>query len=191
MLKVSILRNKTELQKIPAAAGYYKWWCEKAELDVILNALDVKPVDVQQAIERQDDLFCVYVGIAAKESVRARLNWHVNDKHTASRVKSGTLSTLRQSIASIVANNQFDKEATDSFIDKLHVEWFCIDSPIKSAEAKAKLYSVERNLLFDRLRILNIKDNLHPLAEPIKFKLKMLRKNSKIIAKRQGDKKCY
>ena len=184
MLKASTLRNKTELQKIPAAPGYYKWWCEKAELDVILNALDVKPVDVQQAIERKDNLYCVYVGIAAKESVRARLNWHVNDKHTASRVKNGTLSTLRQSIASILANNQFDKEATDSFIDKLHVEWFCIDSPIKSAEAKAKLHSVERNLLFDRLRILNIKDNLHPLAEPIKFKLKLLRKNSKLNVKK-------
>lgn len=184
MLKASTLRNKTELQKIPAAAGYYKWWCEKSELDVILNALDVKPVDVQQAIERKDNLYCVYVGIAAKESVRARLNWHVNDKHTASRVKNGTLSTLRQTIASIVAKNQFDKNATDSFIDKLHVEWFCIDSPIKSAEAKAKLLSIERNLLFDSLKILNIKDNFHPLAEPIKFKLKLLRKNSKLNVKK-------
>lgn len=184
MLKASTLRNKTELQKIPAAAGYYKWWCEKAELDVILNALAIDFSDIQQAIERKDNLYCVYVGIAAKESVRARLNWHVNDKHTASRVKNGTLSTLRQSIASVVAKNQYDKEATDAFIDKLYVEWFCIDSPIKSAEAKAKLYSVERNLLFDRLRILNIKDNLHPLAEPIKFKLKLLRKNSKINAKK-------
>ena len=184
MLKASLLRNKEFLNKIDAAPGYYKWWCAKPELDVILNALGVDFSDIQQAIERQDDLFCVYVGIAAKESVRARLNWHVNDKHTASRVKNGTLSTLRQSIASIVAKNQFDKDATDSFIYKLHVEWFCIDSPIKSAEAKAKLYSVERNLLFDRLRILNIKDNLHPLAEPIKFKLKLLRKNSKLNVKK-------
>ena len=184
MLKASTLRNKTELQKIPAAAGYYKWWCEKAELDVILKALGADISDIQQAIERKDNLYCVYVGIAAKESVRARLNWHVNDKHTASRVNNGTLSTLRQSISSIVAKNQYDKEATDAFIDKLHVEWFCIDSPIKSAEAKAKLYSVERNLLFDRLRILNIKDNLHPLAEPIKFKLKLLRKNSKLNVKK-------
>ncbi len=191
MLKASTLRNKTELQEIPAAAGYYKWWCAKPELDVILNALGANLSDVQQAIERKDNLYCVYVGIAAKESVRARLNWHVNDKHTASRVKNGTLSTLRQSIASIVAKNQFDKEATDSFIDKLYVEWFCIDRPIKSAEAKAKLHSTERNLLFDCLRILNIQDNHHPLVEPIKFKLKLLRKNSKIIAKRQGDKKCY
>lgn len=184
MIKASLLRNKEFLNKIPAAAGYYKWWCEKAELDVILNALDVKPVDIQQAIERQDDLFCVYVGIAAKESVRARLNWHVNDKHTASRVNNGTLSTLRQSISSIVAKNQYDKEATDAFIDKLYVEWFCIDSPIKSAAAKAKLHSIERNLLFDCLRILNIQDNHHPLVEPIKFKLKLLRKKSKINAKK-------
>ncbi len=183
MLKASTLRNKTELQKIPAASGYYKWWCAKPELDVILDAPGIDFSDIQQAIERKDDLFCVYVGIAAKESVRARLNWHVNDKHTASRVNNGTLSTLRQSISSIVAKNQYDKEATDAFIDKLYVEWFCIDSPIKSAAAKAKLHSIERNLLFDRLRILNIKDNLHPLAEPIKFKLKLLRKNSKLNAK--------
>lgn len=184
MLKASTLRNKTELQKIPAAAGYYKWWCEKAELDVILNALAIDFSDVQQAIERKDNLYCVYIGIAAKESVRDRLNWHVNDKHTASRVKNGTLSTLRQSISSIVAKNQFDKEATDAFIDKLYVEWFCIDSPIKSAEAKVELHDAEQSLLLDCLRVLNIQENHHPLAEPIKFKLKLLRKNSKINAKK-------
>ena len=179
MTKASTLRNKENLNAIAAASGYYKWWAARPELDVILNALGVSFNEVSSALETNEDLFCVYIGIAAKGSVRARLNWHVNDPHTALRVKNGTLSTFRQSIASVVARNQYDKDATDSFIDKLYVEWFCIDKPIKSAEAKFELRDMERRLLMEHLRVLNIQENKHPLAVTIKSKLKQLRKISK------------
>lgn len=179
MTKASTLRNKENLSAIAAAPGYYKWWAARPELDVILNALDVSFNEVSSALETSGDLFCIYVGIAAKEPVRARLDWHVNDPHTASRVKNGTLSTFRQSIASVVARNQYDKAATDSFIDKLYVEWFCSDKAIKSEEAKIELRDVERRLLLEHLRVLNIQENKHPLATLCKKTLKALRKQSK------------
>ena len=179
IVKAIELRNKENLQKIKKAPGYYKCWANRAELDVILNELNVKFNDIKSSIETQSDKFCIYVGIAVKESIRDRLNWHINDKHTENRVKHGTLSTLRQSIASIIAHNQYDKKATDDFIDKLEVEYFFNEHPIKSANAKNELTGIEKALLQEYLRILNIRDNNHPCAKEIKKELKRLRKISK------------
>ena len=179
MIKAISLRDKTELNKISSLPGYYKWWASKSELDVILDALNVHFCEIKNALEIKDGLYCIYVGIAVKESVRDRLNWHVNDKHTASQVINGTLSTLRQSISSIVVMNQYNKGATDSFIDKLYVEWFYSNNLIKTEAAKNELHEIEKHLLDEYLRVLNIQDNHHPLSSSIKLKLKLLRKKSK------------
>ena len=179
MIKAEELRDKENLKNIAEKPGYYKWWAERRELDVILRELQVGFSDISSALEGKDGLFCIYVGIAAKESVRARLNWHVNDRHTESQVRNGTLSTLRQSIASIVAHNQYDKSATDAFIDKLYVEWFYSENAIKSETAKSELHDIEQTLLAEHFRILNIQENRHPLSEKTKTALKSLRKQSK------------
>ena len=179
IVKAIELRNKENLQKIKKLPGYYKWWAKRTELDVILTELNVKFDDVKSSIETKSGMFCVYVGIAVKESIRDRLNWHVNDKHTESSVKYGTLSTLRQSIASIVAHNQYDKEATDNFIDKLEVEYFFNEHPLKSTNANIELTDIEKRLLQEHLRVLNIRDNNHPCAKEIKKELTRLRKIGK------------
>ena len=182
MIQASTLRNKDELKKISNVPGYYKWWAAQSELDVIIKELNINFSDIENALELKDGLFCIYVGIAVKESAHARLDWHVNDKHTASQVLNGTLSTLRQSISSIVVGNQFDKEATNDFIDKLYVEYFYCNEPIKSETAKISLHETEKKLLDEYLRVLNIQENHHPLSMPIKTALKELRKQSRIKA---------
>lgn len=181
MIKASSLRKKEILNSISSLPGYYKWWGSRSELDVILNALNVHFSEIENALEIKNGLYCIYVGIAVKESVRTRLNWHVNDKHTSSRIRNGTLSTLRQSISSIVAGNQFAKDATDSFIDKLYVEWFYSNNPIRTDAAKNELHQIEKQLLVEYLRVLNIQDNHHPLSTSIKTKLKELRKEAKQV----------
>lgn len=180
MIKASSLRNQEELKKISSKPGYYKWWASRTELEFILTSLDVSFSEIEKALEVKDRLYCVYVGIA-KKSMRERLNWHINDPHTSSRVKSGTLSTLRQTIASIISHNQYDKAATDSFIDKLFVEYFSLDSQIKSDTVKKELHTIETNLMAEYLRILNIQDNHHPLSRLTKKKIRHLRKESKKI----------
>lgn len=178
MIKASSLRNHEELKMISSKPGYYKWWASRTELELILTSLEVSFSEIEKALEVKDGLYCVYVGIA-KKSMRGRLNWHINDPHTSSQVKSGTLSTLRQTIASIKSHNQYDKAATDSFIDKMFVEYFYIDSQIKSNAVKTELHTIEINLMSEYLRILNIQDNHHPLSRLTKNKLKQLRKESK------------
>lgn len=180
MIEAEKLRNKAVLNNVSVRPGYYKWWAKKAELDVILSALNAETPEITAALEEKEGLYCIYVGIAVKESLRKRLDWHVNDKHTASKVKNGTLSTLRQSIASIVAHNQYDKKATDAFIDKLYVEWFESKNAVKSEAAKEEIENIEKGLINGRyLRPLNIRDNKHQTAASTVKQLKKLRKESK------------
>ncbi len=179
MTQAREFRKKEALLTVEDKPGYYKWWAKRPELDVLLNGLNVSFAEVGQALEEKDGMFCIYVGIAVKESVRNRLNWHVNDPHTATQVKNGTLSTFRQSLASIIAHNQYDKESTDSFVDRLYAEWFYSGHPVKSEEAKEELHDIERRLLSEHLRLLNIQENKHPLAKPIRKKLSALRTASK------------
>ena len=87
MILARDLRKKENLLAIENKAGYYKWWAGASEFEIILKELNVDLETIKSSVEIKDDLFCIYVGIAAKESVRDRLNWHVNDSHTASRVK--------------------------------------------------------------------------------------------------------
>lgn len=179
MIQAVKLREKHELLKINDSPGYYKWWACDREFNLILNTLKINLTDIRNAIEIKNGMVCIYVGIAEKESVRKRLDWHVNDKHTESRVYKGILSTLRQSISSIVAHNQFDKIATNNFIDNLFVEWFYIENPITSNKTHTELHQIEYQLLTEYFRILNIRDNHHPYAIYTTKKLRLLRKASK------------
>ena len=175
------LRNKDNLRAIPAdKPGYYKWWAQKDNLQTVLDRLEMDFDAVKHCLEVKEGYFCVYVGVAIKESVRARLDWHVNQIHNPTNVKCGTLSTLRQTISAIVGQNMMDTVATNDFIDKLLIEYYLVDLPIKSQEAKETIGKWEKDLLNgNTLYLLNIADNHHPLAP--KQALKQLRKSAKQI----------
>ena len=147
-----------------------------------LKRIENKPVKlkaVESVIEKEDNLYCIYVGIAAKESIRDRLNWHINQGHAWSAVKSGTLSTLRQSISSIVAKNQRAEGETNRFIDKLKVEYYQKkDGEIKNKNTEKELLDKEKSLMEKYLYVLNIKDNMHQLAPKTTAPLGNLRKYS-------------
>lgn len=180
-VKASCLRDKNNLVSIPSCPGYYKWWADRATLQIILDRLDMRFDDISSQLEKQGDVYCIYVGVAIKESVRARLDWHINQKHTYTPVKCGTLSTLRQTISSLVGSSMADENATNDFIDKLTVEYFLSEHPIKSVAAFDEIHTIERQLLSSQyLFILNIQDNKHALA-PTK-QLRELRKQAKIKA---------
>ncbi len=170
------IRNDFKMDNNP---GYYKWWASKKEFNLLLDKLDIDFESIKDSIEIKDKWYCIYVGIAVKESVHNRLNWHVNDTHSESKVKHGTLSTFRQTLSSILSEDQSDKLATDNFIDKLIIEYCLFDYPIKSIEAKEEIEAIEKELLQKNLYILNIKENYHEKAKPIRKKLTKLRKKGK------------
>ncbi|SHJ04648.1 hypothetical protein SAMN05720471_1151 [Fibrobacter sp. UWP2] len=173
-----------KLNEIENRPGYYKWWANKKDFRMILSKLgaDFDTIIRENVVECFDEFYCVYVGIAVKESVRSRINWHVNDKHDKKRVEKGYLSTLRQTISSIVANNQLAKKETNDFIDRLKVEVFYSNYEINSIEAKTEIEKIEKDLIQAKLRVLNIRDNEHPSAQSMKKTLQKLRKESKAKA---------
>lgn len=178
--EAKLLRDKVNLNEISNdKPGYYKWWAKEEDIIELFKGLKFDFLDYKNFIEKRNNWYCIYVGVAIKESIRDRINWHINDKHTESAVRSGWLSTLRKSIASIIAKNQYDKETTNDFIDKLKVEYFEIDFSIKSEEAKKEIGVIENNLINKYLRLLNIKDNYHNKATDIKKELRRLRKEAK------------
>lgn len=176
------LRDKSALAKMPDCPGCYKWWAKEKEFRQLFSVLDLSYDDVVGFVEQEDGLYCIYVGEAINGSLKKRFDWHINQKHTLSNVKSGFLSTLRKSISSIVAHNQMSEEATNVFIDTLLVEPFEVKVPVHSAEARATISKMEKEMINSNLRILNIRDNKYEGCKPIKKKLMALRKEAKAAA---------
>lgn len=183
MIKACELRKPEVLATVPGdKPGYYKWWAAEPEFRFLAEKLGADFDECAGRAEKKDGLFCIYVGDACRKSLRKRLNWHVNEKHTTSKVKYGTLSTLRQSVSGIVAGNQMDKKATDDFLDKLYVEWFPVDLPV-SAESKKPVDDIETNVINEHFRILNGSKNHDGLFKnKIRRSLTAIRKAAKVKA---------
>lgn len=183
----SDLRNKENLKKMPNnMPGYYKWWAPKKSLELLLNSKYLKNNYLKKLLPylttstyKGKKYYYIYVGIAVKESIQSRLDWHVNQHHTKSSVESGFLSTFRQSISSLVAFNQFDEIVTNEFIDTLLIEYYPINLPIKSNEAKEAIEKLEKTEISNHVLPINIKDNKDAMVKDFLKELKVLRKSSK------------
>lgn len=111
------LREKSE-GSVPDVSGIYKWWVPKKSLKIILDTLQLNMKDVENGIEKKEgqDLYCIYVGQADSLDVRLKGN-HVNGRGK---------STFRKSVEAVVKKvhgNQDVEKITNSFIDKLKIEY--------------------------------------------------------------------
>lgn len=181
------LRKKESLYKVPNdKPGWYKWWAPKKTIVKLLDSkyLDknylscLLPILEHKNIEGEE-YYYIYVGIAVKESIRARLNWHINTHHTESSVKSGFLSTLRQSISSLAKKDQYAEEETNKVIDTLIVEYETINLLMKDNKTKEKIKKIENSEMEKYVLPLNIQGNKNPNIQYFKKELKKVRKNAK------------
>lgn len=168
------LRDKNVLKEIPKdRPGYYKWWATEDDVIAILDKLGVSHTEAIDNMNKKEFFgevrYCIYIGIAVSESLKSRLNHHVNGANIE-------VSTLRKTLCGL-----FGTTHINAFIDRLVIEYFPSDNAIKSQEAKEELHNIERAHLKDNLYILNIQENNHPLASAPKKKLKALRKQAKKI----------
>ena len=181
------LRNKEKLCEVSNnMPGWYKWWASKKSLELLLNSKYIKNKYLENilpslTVKKFDGIeyYYIYVGVAIKESIRSRLDWHVNQHHTKSSVESGFLSTFRQSISSLTAHNQFDEITTNKVIDTFIIEYEPIDLPIKSKEAKEKIERIENTEIMNHVLPINIKDNKNLIVKDFLVELKKVRKESK------------
>jgi len=189
------IRLKEHLIKIPNnKPGWYRWWCPETELKRLLNSKYISKKYLEKIMShltkkeiKGRTYYYVYVGVAINESIRDRLNWHVNQHHSKSSVESGFLSTLRQSLSSLVAGNQYDEIATNNFIDKLIIEYTSINLSIHSKEAKYEIETIEKNEINSNVLPLNIRDNKNKLIINYLKELSICRKQSKINNKSENE----
>lgn len=181
------IRNTEYLCSIPKTMpGWYKWWAPKKALKMLLDSPYISKKyfsDLLSSLTTKNigntTYYYIYVGVAIKESIRDRLDWHVNQHHTKSSVESGFLSTLRQTIASLVAGNQYNENATNQFIDMLIIEYYPVNLPIKSNKAKEKIEFIEKKELSNNILPLNIRDNKNKTIKKYLTELSSVRKHSK------------
>ena len=155
------LRSKEGLASVSGdQPGWYRWWAPEPALRLLLGKYydGLEPSLTRGAGELEGYRY-IYVGVAIKESLRKRLNWHINQKHSVSSVKCGALSTLRQSISSLVGTSQGDKEATDNLIDMLTVECHPVELAIRSDQAKNEIGRTEASEMSQHVLPLNLKSN--------------------------------
>lgn len=180
-------RNKEKLKTCPNdKPGYYKWFAPKESLEKLLNSsyIEGKYLELfmpNLSTKEIDGVtyYYIYVGVAIRESIQRRLDWHINQKYRISSVESGYLSTLRQSLASLISGNQYDEVGTNKFVDSLVVEYYPVEAKIKSKRAKNYISKIEQKELKDNLLPINIKDNKNKLVGDYLKELKWVRKNSK------------
>ena len=176
------LRNTKELATVPGnLPGWYRWWANDEALRALLgdHFEQLSTLLTKGTSGGLKGHSCVYVGVAVKESIRARLNWHINQKHSHGSVKHGILSTLRQSIASLVGKDQGDEGATNRLINLLTVEYFSVKLAIKSSKAKKHIDQMELQELTTKILPLNIQCNRRPEIAEFKKHLRAARKSAK------------
>jgi hypothetical protein len=187
LVKACALRENQNLKTVPGdKPGWYRCWAPAEALQELLNSTHIEGDYFDELLPHLVrgegnlvDYYCLYVGVAINESIRGRLNWHVNQKHSSSAVTSGFLSTLRQSIASLIAGDQYNEEETNRLIDQLYIEYITYDLQISSPEAKRLIEKKELDEMEKVLFPLNIKDNSHPAVGAFRNELRSIRSHSK------------
>lgn len=183
------LRDKKCLLEIPNdKPGWYKWWVPRESLELLLNSKYISKEYFDEIFSSLTskmfdgvEYYYIYVGVAVRESIRDRLNWHVNQKHSKTSVVSGFLSTFRQSISSLVAYNQYDEESTNQMIDTFLIEYEFLDLEIRSEEAKIKIEEIEKKEMNSNTLPINIKDNKNLVVKEFLKELKNVRKKAKEV----------
>lgn len=175
-IPAKMLRHKESLSAITTSPGLYRWW---AKLDSIERLLSSKYLGkdytglIKHLTTGTDELksyHLIYVGIS--KNLRMRLGWHVNQRHRDSSVKSGYLSTFRQTLSSLLSKNQYDEKTTDKFIDGLVIEY-------QENPSHKKVEVMEQEQIQEHHLPLNLRGNDDQLFKKFLTELHRLRKISK------------
>jgi len=151
-MQASTLRDKTILNTISTQPGIYKWYMSKDLAKALL--VPIHECDYTDGLG-----YFIYVGIA--KNMQQRLDWHVNQKHTQSTVKSGFLSTLRQTLSALAQVPMDDDSTVNNIIDQMSVEF-------EICESKEEAESIEKETMKNYSLPLNIMHNKHPFVKELK-----------------------
>jgi hypothetical protein len=152
-------RNQLKDIHLPQEGGVYFWYINKKGAQYL-------GIDINKC-SYKNKYYLVYIGSA--KSIHQRLNWHAFDKHRISAIKSGFLSTLRQTLSALLVGDMINAEEK--------VNDFMNNNMLVEFEIRPDYVEYEKNLISQFDLPLNLKNNKnHPFYKLLKLK----RKESKI-----------
>jgi len=142
----------------PNKSGVYFWYVSEQGATQL-------GIEIKDCVKK-DDKYLVYIGLA--KNLNQRLDWHYNDKHSPSSIKSGFVSTLRQTLSALLVGEMVTA--------KLIVDRFLREEMEVRYEVCNNYFERELDLINSHNLPLNLRNNKH---HSFYKTLKKARKNSK------------
>lgn len=161
-------------QNVSINPGIYRWWFDEEGAKILLDRMGMHSPSQDPKIQKQciegKTCYALYFGIS--KNLRKRIEWHVYQKHRDSAVKTGILSTLRQTLSALLDMDMSRAEEKVNKFIKAHCYW--------EWEENANYLEIEKRELSsdDYYYPLNIQDN-KSLPKQYVNSLKDLRKQHK------------
>jgi len=162
---------RTIVSDVTTEPGYYIWWFNEDDTNTLLSVFDKKDLakyKIQmRKMEDGHTYYALYFGIA--RDLQERIKWHlgISPKHTEGAIRSDTLSTLRNTIASILTKGvnpiNLPKEIfdVDGILDNCYWEYFPTKTKADAEKEETARLSKNAEYIFP----LNIQKNHKYLDE--------------------------
>ena len=130
--KVSVLKQQIQQKScsVPKSPGVYRWWFTEKDTQLLMKPFGNK-LCWNRIVQRKIDgatYYALYAGIS--KDLLGRIKWHATQKHSASAVKSGYLSTLRQSVSALLGKDQSKSEkCVSALLEQCYWEWEDMQNP--------------------------------------------------------------
>lgn len=151
---VETLKND-KFASVETRPGVYTWWFRASCVNRLLAPLGtIEKKRIQRQVIDGEEYCALYFGIA--KSCRQRAIWHMRPSphHNDSSVRSGRLSTLRQTLSALKKKNMTESEEDITKFIKTNCYWqWEITGSLKEAEDR------ERRELRTNYYPLNIQGN--------------------------------
>ncbi len=173
---------RNDVPKEFLSPGWYTWWADEKTCRKLLgdHFKHLWPLMTEGSDDCKDKKL-VYVGITTKGDLWKRVGkWHILEKHTHSKVRRKTLSTLRQSLCSLLGDDWMDATTCNQVQDLMRVEIHPIQLPFRDSRLNEKTDHIERQMMNDHVLPLNIQKNNNPTVRVFKIYLKARRKATRL-----------
>ena len=144
---VAELRRLIVLRQLPIekTSGIYRWWFKEAAAKSLVSKIpNATTANCQACVINGEKFVALYFGIS--KDLRGRIKWHISQNNTASAVKSGFLSTLRQTISALLPEEMTkSQDSVNKLMDEYcYLEWEYTQSKEEAENLETKELSQSR-----------------------------------------------
>lgn len=133
-----MIENKT--LSVNNCPGVYRWWFREDVAQRLLSNLpqvDTKRISKRMLDDGNHCYWALYFGIS--KDLKQRIVWHISQSHTPSAVKTGFLSTLRQTISALLNHDMTkSQDVVNCVLDSCYWEWEYTTSEVEPKDIETK-----------------------------------------------------